>query len=159
MTIVELKKPMRSDYDFEKKTKNPVAQVLGYIRAVRDKKAKDRDGQIIELHPHAPIYAYIVCTIRAKLERILEDRGFVKTPDGLGYYWYNNPYRAHIEVVPHTKLLADANKRNAVFFEKIGLPDSIVEKKRTGEAKSTTTDKSRAESVSAEVLRASAPPV
>lgn len=130
MTIVELKKPMRDDYDPETRRKNPVTQVLGYIKTVRGGTAKDKDGQIIELHPNAPIYAYLICTVTKKLKSIVEEREFKPTPDGLGYYRYHDNYRAYIEVIPYNKLLADARKRNEVFFDKIGLPTSAFDNRQ-----------------------------
>jgi len=44
-----------------------------------------------------------------------------KTPDGLGYFGYNSQVGVYIEIISFAKLIADAKKRNAAFFEKLGL--------------------------------------
>ena len=49
----------------------------------------------------------------------LEDAGRV---DGLGYFGFNAPTKAYIEVISFDGLLKAANERNRAFFDKLGLP-------------------------------------
>ncbi len=55
-----------------------------------------------------------------------ENYGYTKMPDGQGYFGFNNPSNAYIELMPYSKLVVDAKKRNAAFFRKLGLPDRIT---------------------------------
>ena len=40
----------------------------------------------------------------------------------MGFFGYKQHYRAYFEVVSYTKLVSDARKRNAAFFNTLGLP-------------------------------------
>ena len=44
------------------------------------------------------------------------------TPDNLGFFGYKRSFNAYFEVISYSKLVADAEKRNKVFFQKLGLP-------------------------------------
>jgi hypothetical protein len=45
-----------------------------------------------------------------------------RTPDNLGYYGFNPTLNAYYEVISYRKLLADAQKRNRILFEKLNIP-------------------------------------
>ncbi|MDJ1483482.1 ATP-binding protein [Cytophagaceae bacterium YF14B1] len=121
--IIEFKRPERNTYSSDDEKKNPVDQIISYIRTIRENKAKDRKGKIIQVDKdRTPFYAYIVCDFNANFNRILEDRSFKKTPDGKGYFFYHTEYYAYIEVISYQKLLKDAKMRNRVLFDKLGLP-------------------------------------
>ena len=51
----------------------------------------------------------------------------ILTEDGLGYFFYNKNYRAHVEVISFDRLVKAARERNRAFFDKLGLPTSEVE--------------------------------
>lgn len=51
-----------------------------------------------------------------------ENAGLNKTPDGEGYFGYNAPRGAYIEVISYNKLVKDAKKRNQVLFDKLFRP-------------------------------------
>jgi hypothetical protein len=44
------------------------------------------------------------------------------TPDSLGFFGYKRAFSAYFEVISYSKLVSDAEKRNKVFFQKLGLP-------------------------------------
>ena len=44
------------------------------------------------------------------------------TSDNMGYSGYNQGRHAYIEVISYNKLLADAKKRNDIFFNKLFEP-------------------------------------
>jgi hypothetical protein len=44
------------------------------------------------------------------------------TSDGLGYFGYNDNYKAYIEVSSFDRLLNLAHQRNRAFFDRLGLP-------------------------------------
>jgi hypothetical protein len=57
-----------------------------------------------------------------KLQRAISHLGvFKQTPDRLGYYGYHDGYNAYIEILPFDKIIIDAQKRNRVLFETLGL--------------------------------------
>ena len=51
-----------------------------------------------------------------------ENAGLNKTPDGEGYFGFNVPRGAYIEVISYDKLVKDAKKRNQVLFDKLFRP-------------------------------------
>jgi hypothetical protein len=121
--IVEFKRPERKDYHTRDKKKNPVDQVISYISTIRDNKAKDRKGKLIQIDKErTPFYAYIVCDFNDNLLKVLEEKNFTETPDRLGYFYFHDKYKAYIEVISYTKLLKDAKSRNRILFDKLGLP-------------------------------------
>ena len=122
-TIVEFKRPERDGYTTKDSKKNPIDQVLSYIRTIRENKATDRLGKIIDFNENGTkFYAYIVLDFNSNIKQILDEKDYTKTPDGLGYYNYNKNYNAYIEVVSYQKLLKDARIRNRILFDKLGIP-------------------------------------
>ncbi len=121
--IVEFKRPERADYSDRDEKKNPIDQVVSYIRTIRESKAVDRRGKEIEVNKErTPFYAYIICDFNSSLKQILENRNYKQTPDGMGHFYFHESYNAYIEVISYNKLLKDAKKKNRILFEKLGLP-------------------------------------
>lgn len=119
VVIVEFKRPMRDDYD---EKENPIAQVYEYIREVRKGIAKQRDGRPFQVSEHVPFYCYIVCDLTPKLRQFAEDHALTRAWDDQGYFGYNATRHAYVEIISFDKLIDDAEKRNRVFFERLGLP-------------------------------------
>ena len=71
-------------------------------------------------------HCYVVCDITEELEERIIGR-LQKTPDGEGYFGYQQNPSAFIEILPYGKLLRDARKRNVVFFEKLGITNIVGE--------------------------------
>ena len=116
--IFELKRPMRDDYTNEK---NPISQLYSYVRKIRNHEAKDRYHRTINVNESTKYYLYAICDITLKLLPFIDQNGFAKTPDNLGYYNFNKPYNAYFEILSYDKILNDAKKRNRVLFDKLGL--------------------------------------
>lgn len=122
-TIVEFKRPERDGYTISDSKKNPIDQVLSYIRTIRENKATDRLGKTIDFNENGTkFYAYIILDFNSSIKQILEEKDYTKTHDGMGYYNYNKNYNAYIEVVSYQKLLKDAKIRNRILFDKLGIP-------------------------------------
>tara|TARA_A100000171_G_scaffold11725_1_gene9593 strand:+ start:4141 stop:6213 length:2073 start_codon:yes stop_codon:yes gene_type:complete len=120
--VVEFKKPERANYSVDWEKKNPVDQVLKYIKDIKDSKALDRNGKAINFKEGAYFYAFIVCDFNNNLIRnILELRGFTPMPDGERYSWFNPQLKAMVEVVSYQQVLSDARKRNNILFDKLGI--------------------------------------
>ena len=54
--------------------------------------------------------------------RIIPEKGLKLSLEGLSFFGFNVSSKAYVEVLSFQKILADAHKRNRVFFEKLGLP-------------------------------------
>jgi len=119
IVIIEFKRPLRADYDDDK---NPLSQVYGYIRKIREGKAVDRSGRPVSITASTPVYCYILCDLTPKLREYAENASLVTAPDGHGYFGFNPQHTAYVEVISYDKAIADARKRNQVLFEKLGLP-------------------------------------
>lgn len=120
VVIIEFKRPVRDDYS-DKAEKNPIQQVYNYVKLIRSGKAVDRSGRPIKVPDSIPFYAYIVCDLMPKLEEQAEYASLRKTPDGMGFFGYNAQVGVYVEIISFAKLIDDAKKRNAAFFEKLGL--------------------------------------
>ena len=121
-TIIEFKKPGRNDYFRGNPKKDPVAQTQKYINELLTNKVKGKNGREIKVEKTTPFYVYIVADITPTLESILREEEFKKTPDGQGYFKIKTEYyTAYIEVIPFDKVINDANQRNKILFDKLGL--------------------------------------
>ncbi len=121
-TIIEFKKPGRNDYYRGNPKKDPVAQTQKYISELLTNKVKGKNGREIKVETTTPFYVYIVADITPTLEFILREEEFKKTPDGQGYFKIKTEYyTAYIEVIPFDKVINDANQRNKILFDKLGL--------------------------------------
>lgn len=121
ITIIEFKRPQRNEYS---EKENPFNQIADYITEIRAGRAKLADGRSLPITDNLPFYCYIVCDITPKLEAWAFKFELQKTPDALGFFGYKRHYNAYCEVISYSKLVADSEKRNRAFFEKLGLPNS-----------------------------------
>jgi hypothetical protein len=122
ITIIEFKKPQRDDYS---EKENPFVQVAKYIDDIREGKAATAAGRPMPIPPNLPFYCYIICDITPTLKEWARLFELQDTPDCLGFFGFKRAYNAYFEVISYSKLAADAEKRNKVFFQKLGLPRSI----------------------------------
>ena len=118
ITIFELKRPMRDDYNMEN---NPINQLLEYAQKIKSGKAKDSNHRPICVSETTQLYLYAICDITRSLSEVLEKMSFTRTPDNLGAYFYNLKLHAYIEVLSYDKIKNDSEKRNKVLFDKLGI--------------------------------------
>lgn len=122
-TIIEFKRPERQNYSSGSSKKNPIDQVLQYIRTIRENKGVDRKGKKIDfIHQNTPFYAHIILDFNESIKNVLDDKDFKQTPDSMGYFKFHEKFNAYIEVISYQKLLKDAKVRNRILFDKLGLP-------------------------------------
>ena len=78
--------------------------------------------------PLLPLYeaCYLICDLTDRMRAHARDFSLIEAPDGMGYFGYNPNYRAYFEVISYTKMVSDARKRNAAFFNKLGLPARLA---------------------------------
>lgn len=122
ITIFEFKKPQRDDFADPSSKEDPVQQIIRYVNQIREGKFKTPAGRAILVNDTTPFYGYVVCDLTKKVKDWLQkEKNFTPMPDGLGWFnWFGN-ISLYMEVISWTKLLRDAEMRNKVFFNKLGI--------------------------------------
>ncbi len=82
---------------------------------------KDRQGRTITVPGQLPLYAYIVCDLTSKLKTQAENYDFTMRPDAQGYVHFNKSLGLYTEIISFDALIDYAKKRNARFFDELGL--------------------------------------
>ncbi len=120
ITIIELKKPQRNDLNAE--DKDPIKQVLNYVSDIKSGKVKKANGRDFGPVNNTAFYCYVIADLTDTLKNDAETAGLVMTPDKMGYFGYNQPRGAYIEVISYDKLIKDAKQRNQILFDKLFEP-------------------------------------
>lgn len=118
ITIFELKRPMRDDYTY---SDNPINQLYEYVQKIKAGKAKDMNHRLIRTSVTTKFFLYAICDITPTLKNLLDQQGFIPTPDNMGRYQYNDILHSYFEVLSYDKVLNEAKKRNRILFNKLGL--------------------------------------
>lgn len=118
IVIIELKRPMRDDY---KPGENPIDQLMSYQEKLASNSVTDKNGRLIKVGASTQFYLYAVCDITDSLLTYVKRFDFHETPDKLGWYWYNDNAHAYMEIISFDKLINDAEKRNKILFDKLGI--------------------------------------
>lgn len=122
VVIVEFKRPELNSYSDDR---NPVSQVYGYVRELREGRARNADGSRIDrLGATVPCFCNIVVSLTPSLREQLEDMGFASGPDEQSYFFFNPSLKAYVEVSSYSRVLQNAVRRNKAFFEKLNLHTS-----------------------------------
>ncbi len=120
IVVVELKRPMRDDAT---EGENPIDQCLEYVERIREGKTTTAGGRPIPSGPQEPpAFCYVIADLTPTMERRCKKANLTKTHDGLGYFGYNEPYKAYIQVISFDGLVNGARQRNQAFFDKLGFP-------------------------------------
>ena len=102
--------------------RNPLLQIFEQIDDIRSGKVVTESGRPIRAaNPKIPAFAYVICDITPRLEKILKDGDATATPDGLAYYGYHRTYQIYYEVIDYGKIVSDAKKRNRIFFDRLNI--------------------------------------
>lgn len=122
ITIFEFKRPQRTDFVNPSSDDDPVAQIIRYVSQIRAGKFKTPKNRDILVDKNTPFYGYIVCDTPRKVAEWLElEKNFSPMADGLGWFYPHDNLNLYIEVVSWTKILRDAEMRNRIFFNKLGI--------------------------------------
>lgn len=121
LTIIEIKRPMRDDMK-EGEDKDPIDQALGYLDRIRDGGVHTKLGRQIPGNKEIPGYIYVVCDLTPTMKKRCRRANLRVTSDGLGFFGYNEPSHAYIEVISFDQLVKSAKERNRSFFDKLGFP-------------------------------------
>jgi hypothetical protein len=123
ITVVEIKRPMRNDAKAGE-DKDPIEQALGYLERIRNGNVKTERGRQIPNSEDIPGFCYVICDITDSIKKRCGLFNLKVTSDKLGYFGYNDNYKAYIEVISFDRLLNMARERNKAFFDKLGLPST-----------------------------------
>jgi hypothetical protein len=121
IVVVEIKRPMRNDAGAGP-DKDPIDQALRYLNQVRLGNVTTAAGRPIPRSEEIPGFCYVIADLTPTVEERCKLYSLRRTPDGMGYFGYNEPYKAYIEVNSFERLLNEANQRNRAFFDQLGLP-------------------------------------
>lgn len=121
ITVVEIKRPMRNDMR-EGEDKDPIDQALSYLERIREGRVTTKSGRLIPGNKDIPGYCYMLCHLTESMHRRCRRANLRITSDGMGYFGYNEPSHAYIEVISFDQLVKAAKERNRAFFDKLGLP-------------------------------------
>jgi len=122
IVIFEFKRPMRDDYS---EYENPISQVLGYVKQIKEGNALQKDGRLFQIPQTTPFYCYIVCDPTSSIKDQADYHNLRPTPDANGYFGYFENLGAYVELISFDKLLRDAQKRNRILFDKLNLPAKV----------------------------------
>ncbi|HCA7333048.1 TPA: ATP-binding protein [Klebsiella pneumoniae] len=123
ITVIEIKRPMRNDMR-EGEDKDPIDQALSYLERIREGKVTTKSGRPIPSNNDIPGYCYVLCDLTESMHRRCRRANLRITSDGMGYFGYNEPSHAYIEVISFDQLVEAAKERNRAFFDKLGLPST-----------------------------------
>lgn len=122
VVLVEFKRPSRDDYSVYSKDKNPIQQLIDYIQLFKEGGLKDYKGRTPSQNlKNASFHCYLVADLTPSLLSCLQGRKFTDTPDGKGKIGYFSEPDGFVEIIPYDKLVNDAQMRNAIFLQKLGI--------------------------------------
>lgn len=121
IVVVEIKRPMRNDASEDK---DPIQQSLDYVKRVRGGGVMTASGRPIPASRDQPAFCYVLADLTSTMVSRCEYAGLRPTHDGMGYFGFNEPHKAYIEVMSFDRLVNSATERNRAFFDKLGLPSA-----------------------------------
>ncbi|MBB5637035.1 hypothetical protein HDE68_002948 [Pedobacter cryoconitis] len=119
MVIFEFKRPGRNmDTTLDK---NLDSQIMKYFQDLMESKARDYDGELVNLEKTTPKFGYVVCDLHKDLiEHNVNFNGFRSTPYKT-LYKLNDVINLHIEVMSYQQLIEMSEKKHLAFFKELGL--------------------------------------
>jgi len=121
ITIFEFKKPGRDDFVNKSSKEDPYEQILNYVEAIRAKKFTTPKDREIEVGEGTPYYGYIIADKSSKIESWLVKKDFKPLPDGQRWFKWQSSYNLYCEFISWNQLLKDAEMRNKLFFNRLGI--------------------------------------
>ncbi|WP_119307030.1 ATP-binding protein [Cohaesibacter haloalkalitolerans] len=122
ITVFEFKKPGRDDFVNPSSKEDPVQQIIRYVNNVKKGNYKTPKGRPMNVASNTPFYGYVMCELSEKVTEWLEfEKNFTPMPDRMGWFnWFGNN-NLYMEVLSWDKVLNDAEMRNKLFFQKLGI--------------------------------------
>lgn len=114
IVIIEFKRPGIDNYD-----KDPADQIIQRFQEISHGNVKDIDGR--RINPENLRYmGYLIADLEPSLRRQTEMR-YHKASDNEGYFYTLPRGNGYIEIISYNKLIKDAENRNRILFDKLGL--------------------------------------
>jgi hypothetical protein len=117
ITIIEFKKPNREGLNTPEN--DPIRQVLRYVQEIQEGKKNKANGRPFGNVQNTAFYCYIIADLTESMRETARGGNLNPSPDGEGFFGFNQNYNAYIEVISYDKLLNDAEKRNQILFNKL----------------------------------------
>ncbi len=115
---VEFKRPGRDDYKSSVEGRDPIKQIRETIEQIRSRGSfVSKEGATIEIPSTTQITAYIVADLEPSLREVAKYHDFQSSWDEKSLFHYHKGYKIYTEIFGYNKLLEDARKRNAPFFD------------------------------------------
>ncbi len=112
--IIEFKRPGRDNYD-----KDPADQIIQRFREISDGNVNDIDGR--QINPtNLRFTGYLIADLKPSLHKQVYGR-YHRTADNEGYFFNLAAGNGLIEIISYDKLVKDAERRNRILFDKLGL--------------------------------------
>lgn len=112
--IIEFKRPGRNDYN-----KDPADQIIQRFREISEGGVDDIDG--LQINPQNLRYTgYLIADLKPSLHKQVYGR-YRKSADNEGYFFNLAEGNGFIEIISYDKLVKDAERRNRILFDKLGL--------------------------------------
>ena len=118
IVLIEFKRPGRDNYTYGDAKHDPIQQVIETAIKIREEqRIITKTARTISVPPGVRIYAYVVADIEPPLRAVCENHDMQDTWDQKGFYMYHAKKDIFVEVMGYDKLVDDAKKRNAAFFD------------------------------------------
>lgn len=116
ISIFELKRPMRKRVE-----KEPISYMYDIIEQIKKRQKKRDDDRFILTNDNTRFYCYAICDFLGDIEKMTRDHQMKQLNYNLGYYTFHSGLNAHVWLLTFDELLKTAKRRNAVFFDKLGI--------------------------------------
>ena len=117
VSIIELKKPMREEYD-----ESPIAQIIRMLKGIQGGSVLlQKNGRPININKTTRYYCYGLCDFTKKVHDFARESDYIELSGNLGYYNYHKHFSASIYLINYDMIVSDAQKRHYAFFNKLGL--------------------------------------
>lgn len=113
--VIEFKRPKRDDYS----NSDPLRQITDRFYELQEGTVTSVTGRQINGR-NLRFVGYFIADLTPSLRRCLRNIAH-ETFDGEGYYFQPPNMPAYIEVISYDRLLRNAQRRNRILFEKLGL--------------------------------------
>lgn len=110
----------RTAFDFEEE--DTLFASVSERELIEIAKAKRPNGRPFVNVSNTAFYCYVIADLTDSMREDAVNAGLILTPDGDGYFGYNQTRGAYIEVISYDKLVRDAKQRNQILFDKLFNP-------------------------------------
>ena len=93
---------------------------MKYVKKLRNREL-NLDGKVLNTDKNTRFYCYILLDLNNKNEEVFIDNNYTPLREHKGYIFYHSTYKMYITVLDYRELKKDAERRNKVFFEKLGI--------------------------------------